>query len=98
MSLERTMITFNRSDECFNFRVAGIAIDNDHVLLHRAVGETFWTCPGGRAEIGETTSQTLVREIKEELNEDIEVVRLCGLWKISLSMPKEIIMKSLFIF
>lgn len=78
MSLERTMITFNRGDECFNFRIAGIAIDNNHILLHRAAGETFWTCPGGRAEIGETTSQTLIREIKEELNEDIEVVRL--LW------------------
>jgi ADP-ribose pyrophosphatase YjhB (NUDIX family) len=78
MSLERTMITFNRGDQCFNFRVAGIAIDNDHVLLHRAAGDAFWTFPGGRAEIGETTSQTLVREIKEELNEDVEVVRL--LW------------------
>jgi ADP-ribose pyrophosphatase YjhB (NUDIX family) len=78
MSLERTMITFNQGNECFNFRIAGIAIDNNHILLHRAAGETFWTCPGGRAEIGETTSQTLIREIKEELNEDIEVVRL--LW------------------
>jgi ADP-ribose pyrophosphatase YjhB (NUDIX family) len=78
MSLERTMITFNRGDKCFNFRIAGIAIDNNHILLHRSAGDAFWTCPGGRAEIGETTSQTLIREIKEELNEDIEVVRL--LW------------------
>lgn len=78
MSFKRTMITFNQGDECFNFRIAGIAIDNNHILLHRAVGEAFWTCPGGRAEIGETTSQTLIREIKEELNEDVEVIRL--LW------------------
>jgi hypothetical protein len=45
MSLERTMITFNQGDECFNFRIAGIAIDHNHILLHRAAGETFWTCP-----------------------------------------------------
>jgi ADP-ribose pyrophosphatase YjhB (NUDIX family) len=78
MPLKRTMITFNQGNECFNFRVAGIVIDNNHVLLHRAAGEAFWTCPGGRAEIGETTSQTVIREIKEELNEDVEVIRL--LW------------------
>lgn len=50
------MITFNRGGECFNFRIAGIAIDNNHVLLHRAAGDAFWTCSGGRAEIEETTS------------------------------------------
>ena len=78
MTFNRTMITFNQGDECFNFRVAGIAIDNNYVLLHRAAGDNFWSCPGGRVEMGETTPQTLIREIKEELNEDIEVVRL--LW------------------
>lgn len=38
----------------------------------------FGLALGGRAEIGETSPQTLVREIKEELNENVEVVRL--LW------------------
>lgn len=78
MSLKRTMITFNQGDECFNFRIAGIALDDNYALLHRSEGEAFWTFPGGRAEIGETASQTLIREMKEELNEDIEVIRL--LW------------------
>ncbi len=72
------MITLTEGDRRFNFRVAGIAIDDDYVLLHRAERDSFWTFPGGRAEIDETSAQTLVREIKEELNEDVEVIRL--LW------------------
>ena len=78
MSSQRTMITFSRGDRCFHCRVAGIALSNNCVLLHREEGELFWTFPGGRAEIGETAAQTLAREIKEELNEEIEIIRL--LW------------------
>ena len=78
MNRLRTMITFNRGNECFNYRVAGIALDENQILLHRAVDEAFWTCPGGRAELGETGAQTLKREMEEELNEDVKVIRL--LW------------------
>ena len=35
-----------------------------------------WSIPGGRQELGETTRQTAIREIKEETSVDIE---LCGL-------------------
>ena len=80
MTDKRTMITFDRGGSCFNFRVAGIAVDNNYVLLHQAQGDSFWTVPGGRVEIGEVGLQALIREMKEELNEDIEVVRL--LWVI----------------
>ena len=78
MLFKRTMITLNRGNELFNFRIAGVALNDNYVLLHKAGVDTFWTCPGGRAEIGETASQTLVREMKEELGVDVEVVRL--LW------------------
>jgi ADP-ribose pyrophosphatase YjhB (NUDIX family) len=50
------MITFSKSDRRFNFRVAGIAIDDDYVLLYRAERDSFWTFPGGRAEINETSA------------------------------------------
>jgi ADP-ribose pyrophosphatase YjhB (NUDIX family) len=48
------------------------------VLLHRADHEPFWTLPGGRAEHGEPAEQTLVREMREELETDVQVDRL--LW------------------
>ena len=78
MNDKRTMITFDRGNECFNFRVAGIAIENNRVLLHTTEKDDFWSFPGGRAEIGETFADTLIREMKEELNEEVEVIRL--LW------------------
>ncbi|MGD1921674.1 MAG: NUDIX hydrolase [Pleurocapsa sp.] len=72
------MISFTKDNQRFNFRVAGIAIADNYVLLHRLDKDDFWTFPGGRVELGETSQEALVRELKEELNTDIEIIRL--LW------------------
>jgi ADP-ribose pyrophosphatase YjhB (NUDIX family) len=72
------MICFDEGTRRFNYRIAGVAIHDDAVLLHRADRDSFWTLPGGRADHGESAEQTLKREIREELDTDVEVVRL--LW------------------
>jgi ADP-ribose pyrophosphatase YjhB (NUDIX family) len=72
------MIRFNEGNKIFNYRIVGIAVHEDSVLLHQGEGENFWTFPGGRAEFGETAEQTLTREMKEEIGAEVEVVRL--LW------------------
>jgi len=72
------MIRFDQGNRRFNYRVAGVAIHNDSVLLHRADHESFWTLPGGRAEHGETAEDTIRREMREELETDVHVDRL--LW------------------
>ena len=72
------MISFERDNDRFNYRIVGIALHNDQVLLHQTDGEDFWTFPGGRAEFGEPAEITLKREMREELGVEIEVVRL--LW------------------
>jgi 8-oxo-dGTP pyrophosphatase MutT (NUDIX family) len=72
------MIRFDQGQHRFNFRVVGIALHNHQVLLHRTPDEAFWSFPGGRAELGETTAHTLQREMREELAADIEIIRL--LW------------------
>jgi ADP-ribose pyrophosphatase YjhB (NUDIX family) len=72
------MIRFDQGHRRFNYRVVGVAVHSDSVLLHRADHEPFWTLPGGRAEHGETATETIRREMREELATDIEIVRL--LW------------------
>jgi ADP-ribose pyrophosphatase YjhB (NUDIX family) len=72
------MICFDQGNHRFNYRIVGVAIHDNSVLLHRAGGEPFWTLPGGRAEHGEAAEQTLTREMREELDTDVHVDRL--LW------------------
>lgn len=62
----------------FQMRVAGLGFRNGHVLVHRAVHEKIWSFPGGGGEMGETSEQTLKREMQEELGVDVRVGRL--LW------------------
>lgn len=69
------IIRFDEENKRFNYRVIGVAVHQDFVLLHQGAGEDFWTLPGGRAEFGEPAEQTLKREMREELGAEVEVVR-----------------------
>lgn len=80
MMPKRRLIRLNAGDTRFQMRVAGLAFRGGHVLVHRAVHESFWTFPGGRAEIGETSEETLRREMMEELDTEVTVERL--LWSV----------------
>lgn len=70
------MIAFNRGPARFNYRIVGIALHNNQVLLHKAEGGSFWSLPGGRAELLEPATETLKREMREELDLDVQVERL----------------------
>ena len=75
---EWTMIQFDEGNLRFVYRVVGVAIDNSRVLLAQVEGQDFWFLPGGRGELGEPARDTLVREMREEINAEIRVGRL--LW------------------
>ena len=77
---KRKLIRLNAGRSRFQMRVAGLGFRDGHVLVHRAEHETFWTFPGGRTEIGETSEETLRREMVEELGVDVTVGRL--LWSV----------------
>jgi mutator protein MutT len=49
-------------------------VEEKAVLLHNDRGE--WELPGGRMDAGETPTQALVREFREELAIDVEPVKL----------------------
>ena len=70
------MISYSEDGQRFNYRVAAIIIVDDRVLLQTAEGEDFWTLPGGRCELMETSIETLLREMKEELKTDVEIGNL----------------------
>jgi hypothetical protein len=65
----REMITFCRNNVTFGLRVAGIAIHEGYVLLHRAECDDFWALPGGRAEQLEPSTASLKHEIMEANDE-----------------------------
>ena len=59
--------------------VAAIIIENGKVFAtQRGYGEVKdgWEFPGGKIEPGETPEEAIVREIKEELDTEVEVIEL----------------------
>lgn len=60
------MISLRIEGALFNYRVAGVAILNGKVLLHKTPSDNFWTLPGGRCELFEFSKDTLQREMQEE--------------------------------
>lgn len=72
------VITFGERNARFVYRVAGVALHNDRVLLHRALHNDYWSMPGGRVESLELSQETFRREMREELDIDVQVGRL--LW------------------
>ena len=66
-------VRFQTGSKRFNYRAAGILIEQDHVLLHKQVDDQYWALPGGRVELGEQARDTIVREMKEELGYEVHV-------------------------
>lgn len=69
-------ILFKSDDYIFSYRVGGVLIHNDKMLLQRVPGDDGYAFIGGHVAFGETTAETLVREFKEEIRADIKVERL----------------------
>ena len=65
------------SKKIINVVAAAIEKDGKFFCAQRPEGKSlggFWEFPGGKLENGESPEQALIREIKEELNSDIEIL------------------------
>ena len=64
-------------------KIAWIEIKNNKILSTRSKGKTAYYIPGGKRDHGENDTQTLIREIKEELQVDIapETIDYMGTYK-----------------
>lgn len=64
------------------FRVAVNAVieRDERVLLARRRDIGWWNLPGGGVEPGESMTEGLQRELREEIGAEVEVVRLAGVY------------------
>ena len=70
-------LLFKTENGVFSYRVAGICVREDRVLLQTTTGEDrSFAFPGGHVAFGDTNAQTLMREFKEEIGADISVGEL----------------------
>lgn len=71
------------TDETHGFALGAFPIildEQQRVLLAHRTDYDIWNCPGGGVDHGETPDQTVIREIKEEVCYDAEIVRLAGIY------------------
>jgi ADP-ribose pyrophosphatase YjhB (NUDIX family) len=60
--------------------VRGVVLVEDRVLLVREPGSNGWCLPGGWADVGETPTQAVTKEVREEAGVDVRAVRLLGVF------------------
>ena len=68
-------ITFLTDSGRFNYRVGAVMIHDDKILAMHDERSPYYYLPGGRVSLYETAENAVLREIKEELLVDAEIVR-----------------------
>jgi len=69
------MLMFEKDGMKFNCRSVAVIVNDGKILLHQIGDNPYWSLPGGRVEFMESAAQTVIRELKEELTIDCEVIR-----------------------
>ncbi|MBU1854620.1 MAG: NUDIX hydrolase [Nanoarchaeota archaeon] len=60
-------------------QIAGVRISkNKRLLLIHRIDKNHWELPGGKIKTGETKEETAIRETKEEIGCDIEIIEYLG--------------------
>jgi 8-oxo-dGTP pyrophosphatase MutT (NUDIX family) len=49
------------------------------MVQHRSRGKTFWVLPGGGVNEGESPSEAMIRELREECHVDGTIIQLVGI-------------------
>ena len=68
-------VKFWKEDGSFKLRVCGVVQVKDKILIDNCDNAPFWSYPGGHVELGEDTRKAVLREIKEEVNIDAQIIK-----------------------
>ena len=60
--------------------VRGAAFRNDTILLVKESVDGLWTLPGGFADVGDSPSEAVVREVVEESGFEVRTTKLCAVY------------------
>jgi ADP-ribose pyrophosphatase YjhB (NUDIX family) len=70
------MVSTDINGTRFSLRSAGIAVKDGFVMLNKGVDEPYWFIPGGRVEEGEDSPSAILREMREEIGQDVRIREL----------------------
>lgn len=68
-------ITFKTEEGRFNYRVCAIIRHENKLLAMKDERSPYFYLPGGRVSLHETAEQAILREVKEELEIDADIIR-----------------------
>lgn len=74
----RESIKMKTNDYNFKFRVSGLIIKNNKLLLVDMDDSGFLCLPGGYVELGETTEEAVKRELNEEIRQEVRIEKYLG--------------------
>ena len=74
-------ILFDHGNARFSCRMSALIVQGGRILLQCPVGTQEYAFPGGHTALGETSAETLRRELREELHADAAIGRLAAVGK-----------------
>lgn len=60
--------------------IRAVILKDDRILLVRERSDGRWTLPGGWADVNESPSEAVIREVKEETGYDASAIKLLAFW------------------
>lgn len=69
-------VRIDTDEKGFKYRVCGVVIKDERVLLQKSIENDFYFLPGGHVELGEDTDTAVKREMKEETEREYNIDEL----------------------